>query len=104
MFQVEPPQQRVGSELRSPQDVAPAVRFDLGKRQELAHASVEIAPDPLVNRSKKPVYWRQHRCRGPSLPGPSLPNANARPCYGVRFPLNTSGNAPVRVSDYDRRL
>ena len=37
------------------QDVAAAIGFDLGEREQLAHAAVEIAPDPPVNRPQHPV-------------------------------------------------
>jgi len=70
MFQVQPPQERVRCELGSPQDVASAVGFDLSKRQQFAYTAVEIAPDPLVHRSKEPVHRRQHLYVAAVMPRP----------------------------------
>ena len=53
--QVEPPQQRVGGELRRAQDVAAAVAFDLAERDQLAHASIEVGPDPVMQRAKQSI-------------------------------------------------
>jgi hypothetical protein len=48
MCQVQTPQKRVWCELRCAEDVASAVAFDFGKRDQLAHASIEVAPHPSV--------------------------------------------------------
>ena len=62
VFEVEPPQQRVWGDLGRAQDVAAAVGFHLGEREQLAHAPVEIAPHPPVNRPHHPVQIRgSHR-------------------------------------------
>jgi hypothetical protein len=55
VFQVQPPQERIRGELGGAQDVAPTVAFYVRERDQLAHAPIEIAPDPPVNRSQHPV-------------------------------------------------
>ena len=55
VFQVQPAQERIRRDLRGAQDVASAVGLDFGEREQLAHAPVEVAPHPPVNRPQHPV-------------------------------------------------
>ena len=50
VLEIEPAQQRIGRDFGGAEDVASAVGLDVGKRQQLAHAAIEIAPDPPMNR------------------------------------------------------
>ena len=56
--EIEPPQQRIRRHLRGAQDVAAAVAFDFGEREQLAYAAIEIAPHPAVKRLKHPIDER----------------------------------------------
>ena len=58
VLEIEPAQERIRRDLGGAQDVASAVAFDLGEGEQLAHAPVEIAPDPSVNRPQHPVEPR----------------------------------------------
>ena len=58
VFQVQPAQERIRGDLRGAQDVASAIAFDFGEREQLAHTPVEVAPDPPVNRPQHPVHAR----------------------------------------------
>src|SRR5262249_43089119 len=49
VLEVEPPQQRIRRDFRGTQDVAAAIGFYLGKRQQLPHAPVEITPHPAMH-------------------------------------------------------
>jgi len=40
------------------QDIPSAVAFHLGKRDQLAHAAVRVAPDPPVDRPQHPIDAR----------------------------------------------
>ena len=50
VLEIEPAQERIRGELRGAQDIAPAVSFDLREGEQLAHAAIEIAPDPAMDR------------------------------------------------------
>jgi hypothetical protein len=55
VLEVEATQQRVGRQLGRPQNVTSAIGFDLPECEQLAHAPVEIAPHPSVNRAEDPI-------------------------------------------------
>src|SRR4029453_7612799 len=59
VFQVQPAQERIRSELGGAPHVAPAVAFDLRDRDQLAHGPVKVAPYPPVNRPQYPVDSRR---------------------------------------------
>ena len=55
VLEVETAQQRVRRQLSRTQDVTSAVGLDFAEREQLAHAPVEIAPHPSVNRAQDPI-------------------------------------------------
>ena len=64
--EIQPPQQRIGRELRGPEDVASAVAFDLAERDQLSNASIEVAPHPLMKGTQHAIdegSRRRHRNR-----------------------------------------
>ena len=63
VLEIQPPQQRIGCDFGGAHDVAPAASFNLGKRQQLPHASIVIAPDPSMNRQHDPVKARRVTAR-----------------------------------------
>ena len=58
VLQVQPSQQRIGRGFGGPQNIASAIGLDLGEGQELAHAAIEVAPDPAMHRPEHPIYRR----------------------------------------------
>jgi hypothetical protein len=56
VLEVKTAQEWIGGDFRGTQDVPAAVGLDLGKNEELANAAVEIAPDPSMNGTRKPVH------------------------------------------------
>ena len=55
VLEIEPAQQRIRRQLGGAQDVASAVGLDFAEREQLAHAPVEVAPHPAVNRAQDPI-------------------------------------------------
>ena len=51
VLEIQPAQQRIRRELGGAEDVAPAVGLDFREREQLAHATVEVAPHPSVDRA-----------------------------------------------------
>jgi hypothetical protein len=70
MGQVEPAQERIWGDLSGAQNVAPAIGLNLGEAEQLAHAPLEIAPDPPVNRPQHPIHARSSWHRGDTLAYP----------------------------------
>jgi hypothetical protein len=58
VLQIEAAQERIGRDFGGAQDVASAVAFHLGERDQLADTAVEIAPHPPVDRAQHPVDVR----------------------------------------------
>ena len=56
MEEVQPAEQRIGSQLRGAEQIAPAVGLGLAEAEQLLHASLGIAPDPAVNRLQEAVH------------------------------------------------
>jgi hypothetical protein len=55
VLEVETTQQRVRRQLGRPQNVTSTIGFDFPECEQLAHAPVEIAPHPSVNRAEDPI-------------------------------------------------
>ena len=55
VFEVETPQQWVRRQFGGTQNVTSAVGFDFAERKQLANATVEVAPHPLMNRTEDPI-------------------------------------------------
>jgi hypothetical protein len=53
VFEVEPPEQRIGRDFGRAQDVAAAVGFDVPEDQQFPDAPIVIAPHPFVQRPKQ---------------------------------------------------
>ena len=58
MLEIEPPQQRIRGHFGGAQDIASAVGFYFGEREQLAQAPVGVAPHPSMNRPHDPVERR----------------------------------------------
>ena len=55
VLEVETAQERVRRQLSCTQNVTAAVGLDLAEGEQLAHAAIEVAPHPPVNRAQDPI-------------------------------------------------
>ena len=62
MLEVQTTEQGIGRDLCRAQDVAAAVRLDLGERKQLAHTPIEIPPHPSMHRQEQAIE-RRHFCK-----------------------------------------
>ena len=62
--EVQPPEQRIGSQLRGAEQIAPTVGLGLAEAEQLLHATLRIAPDPAMDRRQQTIECtsrRRHR-------------------------------------------
>ena len=59
VLEIQAAQQRIGRDLGRAQDVPAAVGLDFAEQQQLANATIGIAPHPAVDRSEHPIPRRR---------------------------------------------
>src|SRR6516165_4189470 len=58
VLKVEPPEEGIRRVLSGAKNIAATVSFHLGERQQLAQASIDVAPHPAMHRSQRAVNRR----------------------------------------------
>src|SRR5438105_644260 len=61
MLEIEPTQQWIRRYFGRAKNIASAVGFDVGKRQELPQPTIDVAPHPSVDWTHQPVQRRTTR-------------------------------------------
>jgi hypothetical protein len=95
VFEVQPPQEWIRSDLCGAENIPPPIGLDFSEGKQFPDTSVEVAPYPPVNRPHHPVHTRSEI--GNHLTGRGNPPAlmEALSCHVRSNDLRMSGRGTV---------